>query len=252
MLSITNTTSSGASQTIAQGGTFVAGNATGRYLWCPTAMDLTNATGAQNTIVLDSQRTSTTCFMRGLSEHIRMQTSSGLPWFHRRICFTTRSDTFVNVASTDTPITSPSPYRETTDGYQRLLLNATINSQTSTTTTWESEIFKGTSGKDWTDILIAPVDNTRVDLKFDKTWTIKSGNANGTVLERKLWHPMNKNLVYDDDESGNVKADAVFSVSDKRGMGDYMIYDIITPGIGGTAADLLYMAANSTLYWHEK
>lgn len=215
-------------------------------------MDLSNSTGGQNTVILDSQRTSTTCFMRGLSEHIRIQTSSGLPWFHRRICFTTKSDTFAVTQPGDTPITSTAPYRETSDGFQRLLVNAGVNSQSATTAAIEGEIFKGTLGKDWSDQLIAPVDTTRVDLKFDKTWTIKSGNANGTVVERKLWHGMNKNLVYDDDESGNIKADSVYSVGDKRGMGDYMIYDIVVPGIGGGSTDTIYISCSSSMYWHEK
>jgi hypothetical protein len=26
-------------------------------------------------------------------------------------------------------------------------------------------------------------------VKFDRTWTYKSGNASGTVRETKLWHP---------------------------------------------------------------
>jgi len=252
MLCVSNTTSTGASQTLAQGAAFVNGNATGRYLWCPTAMDLTDNGTAANSIVNDSTRTATTCFMRGVSEHIRIQTSSGLPWFHRRICFTARNPNLYTKDPADNNINPVLPYVETSNGYQRLMLNQTINQQSNTTAQLEGYLFKGLSGNDWTDILLAPIDTTRVDLKFDKTWTYKSGNTVGTVAERKLWHGMNKNLYYDDDETGNSTVTKNTSVLDKRGMGDYFIYDIFSPGYGGTSTDQIIIVPNSTLYWHEK
>jgi len=96
------------------------------------------------------------------------------------------------------------------------------------------------------------VDTRRVDLKFDKVYRISSGNANGVFRERKLWHPMNKNLVYDDDESGAGENGGTFSVNDKRGMGDYFIVDIFQPGTGATATDYLQVTSATSLYWHEK
>jgi hypothetical protein len=113
-------------------------------------------------------------------------------------------------------------------------------------------LYKGLAGKDWDDLIVAPVDTSRISVKFDKTWTIQSGNSNGVVRERKLWHPMNKNIVYDDDENGDVEQASYFSVDSKAGMGDYYVVDIIQPGTGATSSDLLQISTNSTLYWHEK
>lgn len=252
MLSVSNTASTGASQALAVGAAYVNGNATGRFLWMPTAMDLSDPNNVPNSVVNDAVRTASTCYMRGVSEHIRIQTSSGLPWFHRRICFTAKNAVLYTKDVADNNLNPTTPYVETSNGYQRLMLNATVNQQSNTTANLEGLLFKGTVGVDWNDILIAPVDNLRVDVKFDKTWTIKSGNASGTVAERKLWHPMNKNLCYDDDEFGNGETTNSYSVKDKRGMGDYFIYDIITPGIGGTTSDQIVIVPNSSLYWHEK
>lgn len=252
MLSISNTTSTGLTGTIGPGAGFVNARDGGRFLWCPTAMELRDPSGSAPTIGLEALRTATTCFMRGLSEHVRIQTSSGLPWFWRRICFTSKGPTFIQASTSDTPIQSPTPYRETSNGMQRLWLNQNINTMNNTINNREGVIFKGASGVDWDELIEAPLDPRRITIKYDKTITIRSGNANGAVLDRKLWHGMNKSLVYDDDESGISETTGFVSTDSKAGMGDYYILDIFDAGAGGTATDLLRVTSNSTLYWHER
>lgn len=254
MLTVTTSGSAGTPITPAIGPTFVNGVDGGYYLWCATAQINTGAASAPNPITADSARTSETCYMRGLSEHLRVQTSSGVPWFHRRICFATRSTLFRQGLASDSPTNTIQPYyNDSARGIQRWAQNQTNNNSSATVANWNGVIFKGSEGADWNDRIVAPVDTTRVDLKFDKTWTLTSGNANGTVKERKLWHRMNKNLTYDDDEVGDRESDtSYFSVTDKRGMGDYYVLDIIQAGTGATTSDLMRMTFNSTLYWHEK
>lgn len=253
MLTVSNTNASGGLIALTSGQPFAVTGATGggTALWMATAMDLNTGSGL-NTVSQESLRTATSCYMRGLSEHLRISTSTGLPWFHRRICFTSKDYAFYATASGDTPTITPFDSVETSNGWQRLFLNQYINSMSQTRATMEAIIFKGTFQKDWTDVLIAPVDSKRVTVKFDKTWTIKSGNTVGTVAERKLWHPMNATLVYDDDEDGVNQASSRYSTKSKTGMGDYYVYDIFTPLGGATSADILTVSANSTLYWHEK
>lgn len=249
MLAWTNSTTGGVQQALAPGAAFVNGNSTGRFLFCPTGMDLSNTGTNPNLTINVAQRTATTCFMKGFSEHLRIQTSSGLPWFHRRICFTSKNTLFNNNPVGTTPWTN---CLEVSSGMQRLMFNMGLNNMAGAISNFEGVIFKGLEGQDWNDSLIAPVDTSRVTLKFDKTWTIKSGNQAGTVVERKLWHPMNKNLVYDDDEAGSGETTSFYSVTSKAGMGDYYVYDIISPGIGGGAVDQCVINPNSTMYWHER
>ena len=116
----------------------------------------------------------------------------------------------------------------------------------------EGFLFKGSSGVDWNDIFVAPVDTSRVDVKFDKTWTYHSGNGNGVFRKKKLWHGMNHNLVYDDDEVGANEQASYVSVDSKAGMGDYYVVDYFGCGLGAAVTDLLAVSNNSTLYWHEK
>lgn len=250
MLTWSNTSSAGAQQTPYQNGAFVKGDTGGMFLWTATARDLTTGPN-QSTITLESARTATTCYMRGLSEHLRIQTSSGVPWFHRRICFTSKGpNPFLSTYAGDTG--APQPFLENSNGMVRLMLNNNINNTPNYINQVQAVVFKGAQGVDWSDTITAPVDTRRISVKFDKTWTMQSGNTNGIVRERKLWHGMNKNLVYDDDEAGTSETSAYYSVESKPGMGDYYVLDYIVAGTGASAADLLRIESTSTLYWHEK
>nr|QTE03614.1 MAG: capsid protein [Gemycircularvirus] len=254
MLTVTTSGSSGTPIAPAFGPAFINATDGGYFLWCATAQNLYTANGP-NPVSADAARTAQTCYMRGLSEHIRIQTSSPLPWFHRRICFTTKHAVFRSqIGTTPTPVNTIVPYYDdSARGMERWLQNQTNNNASVTVANWNGWIFKGAEGSDWSDRIIAPVDTTRIDVKFDKTWTLQSGNAVGIVRERKLWHPMNKNLTYDDDESGEAETDtSYYTVADKRGMGDFYILDIIQAGTGGSATDLMRFDCNSTLYWHER
>jgi len=223
----------------------------GRVLWCATAQDLTYGTDLAK-VGQDASRTSQTCYMRGLSEHIRLQTSSSISWLHRRICFTYKGPLFTQSSTADSPTQPVFTYLENSQGIQRLAFNANINNMTNTINNNDGIIFKGASGVDWNDPILAVVDTRRVTVKFDKTWTIRSGNERGIMTERKLWHPMNQNIVYDDDETGGTEQTSFLSVDSKAGMGDYYVYDIITAGSAATSSDLLVMNFSSNLYWHEK
>lgn len=249
MLSWSNTTNSGASQTIQVGTAYVPASTSGIFVFCPTAQEFTSDSFVRN----QASRTATTCYMVGFKENLRIQTSSGVPWFHRRICVAVRGTNYFNVvAPADTPVQNPKPYVNTSNGYERLWLNGFVNAQSNTISGQYGLLFRGIQGQDWNDPITAAVDTTRVDLKFDKTWKITSGNNNGVVRERKLYHPMGKNIVYDDDEAGASEQSSVYSVDSKRGMGDYFVIDIVVAGIGGTSSDYLTLNSTSTLYWHEK
>lgn len=251
MLSWTNTTSTGTSQSVAKGGTTVNASTGAFFVFCPTAQNLTVSGVGPNNPVNNAQRTSQTCYMRGFSENLRIQTSTSIPWFHRRVCFTIKSLSFQLGVATGA-VQPYKPYVDTVNGIERLWFNTLVNNMGSDVAGMQSIMFKGAIGQDWDDLIVAPLDPGRIDIKYDKTWTIKTGNSNGAVVERKMWHKMNKNLRYDDDEQGEGEVDAYFSTDSKLGMGDYYIVDIIQSGLGGTASDLMAINANSTLYWHEK
>lgn len=257
MINYANTsTEDGGSVTIGPGPLLVSGTTGAACLFSPTAMDLYDSTGQQGDVAEVATRTATTCYMRGFSEKIRIQTSSGRPWFWRRIVFKAKRPTIYNSFQPgDTPIQTndgnPS-FIDTNNGMERLYFNLVINNSASTISAIYSQLFKGQSGKDWRDVLSAPVDTARVDLMSDTSRTITSGNQVGTVRDYNVFYPMNKNIVYDDDENGDTESTTYTSVQDKQGMGDCYILDLFYPGTGAVATDLLQLESTSTLYWHEK
>lgn len=257
MMQYANTnTSNGTNVTIGPGPMLVNGSSQYWGVFTPTAMDLTSGTEVQNSIVDSSLRTSQTCFIRGFAENMRIETSTGLPWYWRRIVFTAKSAIWTQFSPNDTPSqtnsTSTSYVESSTNGWERLYFNQFVNNAPDTISRMQREIFRGEQNRDWSDILTAPIDTARVDLKSDKLRVIKSGNQVGTNRSFKEFAVCNKNLTYDDDESGVVENTSPLSVRDKRGMGNLHVLDIFLPGTGGATTDLLKLTGTSTLYWHEK
>lgn len=260
MLTFANSTTSGAPAAVTQAPLTIQGSSSGNTLglvhFRPTAMDLNDNAANPNSIVNQAVRTATVCYMRGLAENIRIETSTGNPWFHRRICITSRDPLFITLSPNDPSGTersyAASGAIETSNGWQRLASNILTDTMSATRDAWLTVLFKGSQGVDWDDYITAPIDTTRVDLKFDKTWVYRSGNERGVLRERKMWHGMNKNLYYDDDEAGAGESTKDYSVRDKRGMGDYHIFDLFSQGSSGSSSDLLKIRFTSTMYWHEK
>nr|QVW56565.1 MAG: capsid protein [Gemykolovirus] len=253
MLSFSNTNGAGASQTVAAGSLFVNGS-TGYAMsvFCPTARSFITA-GSTGSIVDVSDRNAMTCYMRGYSENLRIQTSSPLPWLWRRICFTTKGGSFTQPATGDTaPTQTVQPYSDTSIGMARKWFNLQVNNSPNTVAAYNGIIFKGTFGYDWNDVITAKTDQTRITVKSDVTRRIITGNNSGHFSERKLWYPMNRNLVYDDDEQGAAEIPSYYSTGAKPGMGDYFIVDYVVPGVGGTSSDVINLNCTATLYWHEK
>lgn len=252
MLATTYSTDTGTTvNTRRVAGTTVNGQDGGFYVFCPTARDLLTSSNLPGYPAQQAARTSQFTYMKGYSERLRIQTNTGAAWFHRRICFTTRSSVFAT--STGTPTVTILPYADdTTRGMSRLWLNQANNNAATYLGLVQGILFKGRRDSDWNDLITAPVDTARVDLKYDRTFTHRSGNANGMVKELKLWHPMNKGLVYDDDENGDAEDVSYFSVNDKRGMGDFYVIDIFQSTLPNSASDLININNTSTLYWHEK
>ncbi|QNI80848.1 coat protein [Tecoma stans associated gemykolovirus] len=211
-------------------------------IWCATARDLSPNTGTAAPAT-QALRTATTCFMKGLNENIEIQISDGVPWQWRRICFTSKL-----MSQFLLPTSAFSIYNETSNGMMR-----TINQPTGTLRqNLEAFLFRGAVNVDWNDQIIAPLDTTRVTVLYDKTTTLAAGNEQGSIRKFKRYLPLNKNIVYDDDENGDQENSAYLSVGSKAGMGDLFVVDIFRPRVGSSTSNQLLFSPNTTLYWHEK
>lgn len=214
------------------------------FPWVATARVGVKYSGSSAYPVEVATRQSTTCYMRGLKEHIEIQTNTGLAWQWRRICFTMKGSRINQNDRNGLRFSL-----QTSAGMVRVV-NSIVGD--SSLGDFSTLLFKGDQGKDWNNFITAPTDNSRLTIKYDKTITIQTGNSSGIMRKYKFWHPMNKNLVFDDDESGDIETLSRYSTVAKSGMGDYYVVDIITPGFGGAASDRLIFGPSATLYWSEK
>lgn len=131
-------------------------------------------------------------------------------------------------------------------GYRRVL------NQVVTGAIYDDIIWEGRQGVDWNNFGVAKVDSKRLNVVYDKTVTINSGNQSGAIRDFRIWHPINKTLIYDDEEAGGDETLSAWSVTDKRGCGDMFVMDIIFPTIAVTQNSYLRFNPQATLYWHEK
>lgn len=253
MLQITNSTSSSQtgsgtylpSPAIVTGGT----SNVAAFVWCATARDNTrSSTATQPGNKFDQgTRTASTCYMVGLKENIELQIADGLPWQWRRICVTMKgTNTFAGTLNTGTSTFYTA--LETSNGFARVLNQILAADRAS----FYGILFQGQQDVDWQDPMTAKVDNERLTIKYDKTITLSSGNDDGMIRKYSRWHGMNHNLEYNDDEAGGTMTSGQFSVTSKRGMGDYWIIDLFRPRAGSSTANQLSYGTESTLYWHER
>lgn len=231
-------------QTYAAGPAVLRGDQTYIFAWIPTARDLIRADQEPNTPVWLAGRTSQTCYMRGLKEAINVRTNSGSSWQWRRICFTMKGPNFIGYATTGSNL-----WQETSNGMVRTMNN--INTKPLGNEIL-AQLFRGAQNQDWINVFNAQTDTTKFTIKYDRTISIASGNEQGLVRTYKHWYPMNKNLVYNDDENADGVLTSYTSTSGKPGMGDYYVVDFFQPADGADASDTLALLPEATLYWHEK
>ncbi len=223
------------------GSVTIAGNASYFFVWCPTARN--RQAGSDPTSV--TNRESDTVFMRGLKESITLRTvSSGTngaaSWLWRRVVFSSKG--LYNALGTSVD------YLYTSSGYARLLADqntATYGSAIS------ALLFQGNFGTDWNDLMTAKTDSTRVTILYDKVRRLAPGSASNQIWRYKMWHPMNKNLVYNNEEQGPNETVQAYSTLSKPGMGDVHVVDMFTCATT-SASETLAFNPEATIYWHEK
>ncbi len=203
-------------------------------MWCPTARDRGSNISDP---VSSSVRERDAVYMRGLKENIILKTNTSVSWRWRRICFTCKG----------MPL-GTSMVSETNSGWTRQLWN---RGATTFAALVANLIFKGQQGVDWQDVFVAKLDTNNIKVCYDRLRTLSSGNQNGKFFRDNRWYPMNKTLVYQNDEQGEAESNEAFSTTGRAGMGDYYIVDYFDSA-SLTSSDVLNFQPEATLYWHER
>ncbi|AWX63613.1 capsid protein [Gila monster-associated gemycircularvirus] len=218
---------------------------TNYFMWCPTWRQRRTASTDEHV------RANQEVFMRGIKDRIMVSATFSL--IHRRVCFWSHrriDDARPFVFDNPDVIDAPS--------YQRRNLVALYPNL-------DEEIFeylfKGTVGFDYSEDSRwdTPLDNKRVKVVYDKQYTITpnyaapDGAQFGKTLTRKLWHPINRKVLYDDDEEGADVNGSGWSAQTPESLGNYYVLDIFSTGqyIEGSNDQVGTYMPESTTYWHE-
>lgn len=222
---------------------YASGNVTTMLVWSPTAR--ARDTAADQNSVAD--RTSDICYIRGLKEMISIanyqnsaNTNYAAAWKWRRIVFSAKGLYQALGTSVD--------YAYTSNGYVRFLAD---QSSTAFGSTLTALLFQGVSGTDWNDVMTAKTDHTRMTFHYDKVRTLQPLSNAKRYWNFKMWHPVNKNIYYSNEESGDGETSGNRSTIGKPGIGDIYVVDFLQCA-QNNADDLLSFGPEATLYWHEK
>lgn len=210
------------------------------YVWNATARPAETSEGQRGSKIDVSLRTSESIYAKGLRERITLETNNSAPWEWRRVCFTSKDD----FGQTD-PDTATF-FRQTSSGMVRMV------SALSTGIYLQSELFEGERNQDWLSVFIAPLSRKNFSIKYDKTRIIRSTNNSGTIREYKLWHPMESNLAYREEQQGETMTESAVSVTGRVGMGNYYVIDMFRKHGNNDDQSTLTFTPEATFFWHEK
>lgn len=217
------------------------------FAFCPTWRWL-----VPNNASYPAYRTSTRCFLRGISEKMALTPNDSTVWYHRRVVAGLKSELGTTLglrnaigAQESATATSYRQLRdftgETSGGYQA---------------TWDviqATLFQGIKTVDWQDDMTARVDRARWDVYTDYRYAIRSGNQTPNPKFPKFWTTINKTIQYDDEENGISMTPNPQSVTNKIGCGNIYVFDFFEAPIPvSTVTSTLRIDTQMTMYWNEK
>lgn len=196
------------------------------YLWAATARD------RQDT-VYQAARSTDRVYWKGISETLSLTCTTSQSWKWRRIVFENKGYRPENT------------YTELSNGNYRRTWNPTIP------TGLADKLFEGKQATDWTSVMTAKPDSDWAKIHYDKTRVLKSGNDAAHEHPFKMYLPIEKMMVYDEDENGGAIESQYWATTGIKGMGDLYIADYFEC-IEGASTDTLSIRSATTVYWHEK
>lgn len=196
-------------------------------------------------VATDHVRQSTTTYVRGFAERTEIFIEDGSEVKWRRIIFRFKGNPYLTYNSTGQ---SDQPYffdvnAAVTRFYNQLSVTAADNLQ--------FHLFQGTRGTDWSNQFTAAVDTERIMLMYDKTRILRNLVDRPHTHFFRQWVPVNKTLIYSDEETSKNVNPGVSSSESNQSCGDIYIYDILDKPTGSVAANNK-IESTMRYYWHEK
>ncbi len=219
-----------------------------RFLFSPSFRSVGSIIGPEQRQISASwsERWKTKCFMRGYKETVELETNDSSSWLWRRIVFT--------CLGWGPPLAEHIAANVTQRGYGRLMYNLDNGQHDVLLGQAYSRLFEGQRTVDWVNPLTAKVDSRRVRVISDTLRTIQSPNSgSGRYQVTKRWYPVNRSIIYDDDERGSEHKFSVgwASGAEKGNSGDLFVFDMFDSASDAEPTSTLAMGVSGTYYWHE-
>lgn len=220
------------------------------FLFLPTQRYL-----VPNNASFVAARTASTCYLKGIAERYTLLPNDPSVWWHRRVVFATKVLYAEAVSSlAGNGVIAPQPDASTTTTRKFRDMSSDNGAGYSTVATaLATDIFEGVYTTDWVDPMRAKLDRTRITVLSDRLVQIKSNNDSPAPRIVKHWTPINKSIVYQDEENGTTMSVSPFSVNSKRGIGNVYVADFFEcPVPNSTTTTTLTLDSEQTMYWHER
>lgn len=199
------------------------------YMWCPTYRQNGGSTAY-------NRRGKTRTYFRGIKENVELFIPSACPLQWRRIVVASPLNV-VNTVSYDT-----------SDVFTQ---GRTQSPQFSSYFAFLEVIMQGTFGIDYNNHFTAKIDTKRAHVIYDKTRTISPKTTKGAIQKFKFWHAVNKNIIYDDEETGGQIGSSPWAVQ-SPGNDNIYILDLFAGYNVALTTERANWAVQSTVYWHER
>lgn len=226
----------------------MTGGTSYRFLFSPSFRSVGSIIGPEERQISASaaERWKSKCYMRGYKETVELETNDSSSWLWRRIVFTT--------LGWGAPLADYIAANVTQRGYGRLMYNLDNGQHDVLLGDAYSRLFEGQRTLDWVNPLTAKVDSRRIRVISDTLRTIQSPNSeSGRYQVTKRWYPVNKSIIYDDDENGTAHKFSVgwASGAAQANAGDLFVFDMFDAATDATEETTLAMGTSGTYYWHE-
>ena len=203
-----------------------------------------------------AQRTNTYCYYKGLAETYTFLPNDNSVWWHRRVVFSSRRRfAELNQVTSGSGTLAPAV---TAGGISRrkfkdMSESTGLDGFSDIQALVIAEVFRGSYNTDWSDPLRARLDTTKINVHSDRLVTLRSANDVPSPRIVKHFTPINKTIVYDDEEIGVGMQSSYYSVQGKSGIGDLYVLDFFEcPVPNDTTTTTLNISSQFTSYWHEK
>lgn len=194
----------------------------------------------------DHVRRDQSVFFVGWRDYYRLYVGGGAGWSWRRVVFMSK-DRFPD---TELPA-------NLTNGYMRRLVLDNVPTSPLPFSLIET-IFSGTRNIDWTDVITAPLDKSRITVMSDRVMRLNPGNDSGKEITSKRWTPVRRTIEYDDEEHGSeVKPPTQtdpgrpWASQNSHSAGNVYVIDFIDT-MATSAEETLTVRVESKRYWHER